>query len=285
MLLYIRYSSFWNRLEGCVQNGRCINGCYVLQPIGKKWLGVLPPKKTDEGQTAHHSKLIKFQDSAWKGTSYAILTIASAYALSSETFWMKTEEFWTDCEGALPCKYQPSFAVECAYAVQLAYYFYIVPSLLFFEAKKKDHWAMIVHHVATAVLVTYSYTLGWTKPGIVIMFLHDVCDPFMELAKLAKYAGREALTNGLFVLFMFVWIGMRMVYFPFWVNRSMLFECLGSVVGENSRPAVPHYEIITGLLLFLQVLHVYWTFLIVRIAYRAVLSGGTDDERESSDDD
>jgi hypothetical protein len=256
-----------------------------VQPLGVKWLGVLPAKKTDDEQTTLQSKLLKFQEAAWKGISYSLLALSSGYALSFETFWMNTEDFWGGCGGALPCTYQASRSMQFAYALQLGYYCYHVPALLFFDKRKKDHWAMVTHHVATILLVGYSYMIGWTKIGVVIMFLHDLADPFMEAAKLARYTGKRTMTDVMFVCFMLLWTVMRMVYFPFWVNRSMLFECYGAVVGAGNRPSAPHYEFMTALLLLLQCLHTYWTYLIYRIAYRAVFEGKMDDSREDDDDE
>lgn len=255
-----------------------------MQPLGKKWLEAVDHKKADDEDAALQSKLVKFQQSAWKGMAYTLLACTSGYALSGETFWMHTKEFWTGCEASLPCRYQPSPAIRNAYAFQLGFYLYVVPSLLFFEKRKKDHWAMLAHHCATLTLVGHSFILGWTKAGVLIMFMHDIADPFMEMAKMARYCGKAKLTDALFLVFMVAWIVPRDFYFPMWVLRSMLFECLETVVGENSRPAVPHYELMTGLLMLLQILHLYWTFLILRIAYTAVVKGNMEDERESDDD-
>lgn len=264
-----------------------------MQPVGKKWLRVAHKKKVDDAidDAALEKKLSKFQESAWKCILYTVLSCISAYALSKETFWRNTAEFWTGCQESLPCKYEASDAVNFAYAVDMAFYTYSLPYLIFFELKRKDFWAMLSHHVATIILIGYSFIMGWTKVGIVIMLLHDICDPFLEIAKMAKYVNQEALTNVSFVILLVMWIGMRIVYFPFWVNRSVLFEGYQISVGVGNKLAFPHYQILAGMLLFLQCLQAFWAYLIVKIAVKAVVSGSAvEDNRavaggDDSDDD
>jgi hypothetical protein len=105
------------------------------------------------------------------------------------------------------------------------------------------------------------------------------------MAKVAKYANREALTTVLFVILLVMWIGMRCVYFPFWVNRSVLFEGYAIAVGVGNKLAFPHYEVLAGMLVFLQCLQVFWAYLILKIAYKAVTSSSLTDIREEGDDD
>jgi hypothetical protein len=250
-----------------------------VQPLGKKWLRILPDKKSDDPQPGAQQKLMKFQESAWKCFAYIALTVGSAYALSKETFWRNTDEFWTDC-GELPCRYEASSEIRFAYALDMAYYMYAIPYCILCETKRKDFWATMSHHIVTVILIGYSYALGFTKVGVVIMFLHDICDSPLEMAKLAKYANREALTNAFFVFFTVLWIAMRVVYFPVWVIWSVIFIAKESVIGQDGVCWFPHWELFSGLLVFLWVLHVFWTYVILKIAVQAVSSGSADDTRE-----
>lgn len=257
-----------------------------LQPLGKKWLE-MPNKKKDDVDVdpALEKKLFKFQESVWKTIVFSTLSAVSAYALSKEMFWKDTAEFFTGCENSLPCKYEASSEVNFAYALGLAHYLYMLPYLVFFEVKRKDFWPMLSHHVATIVLIGYSFLLGYTKVGIVIMLLHDICDPFLELAKAAKYVKREALMNTSFVGLLLSWTLMRLIYFPFWVNREVLFFGYTRAVGEGNQLAFPHYQIMAGMLVFLNTLSAYWWVLIVKIAVNAVASDSSlEDSREDDSD-
>jgi TLC domain len=126
----------------------------------------------------------------------------------------------------------------------------------------------------------YSFCVGFTKVGVVVMFLHDVCDPWLEAAKMTRYAGMAKTTNTLFVIFTMTWIAMRDVYFPGWVIRSALFDAWGMIVGDQIPPKFPHWQCFTVMLIVLWVLHLFWTYVILRIAVEAVTAGELDDTRE-----
>lgn len=48
---------------------------------------------------------------------------------------------------------------------------------------------------------------------------------------------------------------------------------------------IPFYFVFNGLLILLLIMHCYWFALIVRIAYRTVVSGSIDDVRENDSDE
>lgn len=161
---------------------RVSNSAVHLQPLGKRLLKIQPPKKSDDQpQAASAKKLEKFQESAWKCIVYILLTAASSFALSNETFWRDVSEYWTQCD-RLPCQYEASRRIKFAYALDMAYYMYAIPYCIMFETKRKDFWATLLHHFVTVALIAYSYALGFTKIGVIIMFLHDVCDSPLELS-------------------------------------------------------------------------------------------------------
>jgi len=78
---------------------------------------------------------------------------------------------------------------------------------------------------------------------------------------------------------MLSWFATRIYAFPFIVIRSTLFESR-SRAAEVGVDLKPHYAILNGFLIFLFVLHVYWSYLIVRIAVRQLTHGDAEDIRE-----
>ena len=64
-----------------------------------------------------------------------------------------------------------------------------------------------------------------------IMVLHDPSDIILEGTKMLNYAGWEAISTVMFVVFMASWFLTRLVYFPFWIvwstrsATSMSFSC------------------------------------------------------------
>jgi hypothetical protein len=250
-----------------------------MQPVGKYLLGMDPVKQTPSEHKASLATLCKFQESAWKCVAYTSLSMVAFSALKNETFWWDTAELWTECSG-IPCEYEPSRMMTMSFVADMAYYTYAIPYCIVLETKRKDFWATFVHHIITVILIGYAYSLGFTKAGLVVIALHDVCDPFLEFAKMTKYANMELLTNVFFVIFTFVWIAMRVLYFPLWIIRSILFDAYAAVVQGNTPPDFPHWGMFSGMLISLWLLHVFWTYVILKIAVEAVASGAADDHRE-----
>ena len=62
-----------------------------------------------------------------------------------------------------------------------------------FEAKQKksDYIALMIHHSSTLGLLWVSYIYSFHRIGAVIAFLHDLADPWMEIAKLTLYWGNN----------------------------------------------------------------------------------------------
>lgn len=50
---------------------------------------------------------------------------------------------------------------------------------------------MLIHHTTTIFLIITSYLWGFHRIGCVILLLHDMSDPFMEVAKASLYAGAQ----------------------------------------------------------------------------------------------
>ena len=192
--------------------------------------------------------------------------------------------------------------------LSLGYYFHSIVALLF-EQRKKDFWQMMIHHVATSTLIILSWWISFFRIGSVILLLHDVADPWMEMAKMANYTGRHAkLCDTLFVVFTIAFGITRLLYYPLFVLNAVIYR----VVPHPSRPDIllppwctysetplcqtvgpffcgqcSHfgaYTVFVVLLLLLQVLHVIWYYMILRIAYEALAFGGVQKDVRSDPD-
>jgi ceramide synthetase len=129
------------------------------------------------------------------------------------------------------------------------FYIYSIFALLFWETRRKDFGVMMSHHVATIVLIVMSYICRYviecncllymyyntqdgrslmilllpnrlSRPGSVILAIHDATDIFLEVGKMAKYSSCEWLAVLAFVLFAASWVLLRLIFFPFWILRS-----------------------------------------------------------------
>lgn len=68
--------------------------------------------------------------------------------------------------------------------------------------------------------VLFSGDCRFARVGSVVLALHDASDVFLELGKMSKYSGAEAVASCSFVLFVFFFTLLRLIYYPFWILRS-----------------------------------------------------------------
>ncbi|KAI4871872.1 hypothetical protein NFI96_003795, partial [Prochilodus magdalenae] len=88
-----------------------------------------------------------------------------------------------------------------------------------------------------------------------------------QAAKLANYAKYQRLCDFLFVAFGAAFIGTRLIIYPLWILKSTMFESW-EIIGPYAS-----WWVFNPLLLVLQVLHIIWSYLIVRIAFKALMRG------------
>ncbi|KAF4792734.1 Ceramide synthase 5 [Turdus rufiventris] len=152
------------------------------------------------------------------------------------------------------------------YILELAFYWSLMFSQ-FTDIKRKDFLIMFVHHLATIGLITFSYMNNMVRVGTLVLCLHDASDFLLEAAKLANYAKYQRLCDAFFMLFGVVFIVTRLGIYPFWILNTTLFESW-ELIGPY-----PSWWLFNGLLVTLQVLHVIWSYLIVRTASKALVRG------------
>uniref|UniRef100_A0A4W6C6A4 Ceramide synthase 5 n=1 Tax=Lates calcarifer TaxID=8187 RepID=A0A4W6C6A4_LATCA len=131
----------------------------------------------------------------------------------------------------------------------------------------RDFLIMFIHHLATVGLISFSYVNNMARVGSLVMCVHDASDFLLEAAKLANYAKYQRLCDFLFIVFSVVFFITRLVIYPVWVLNSTMFESW-AIVGP-----FPSWWLFNFLLLVLQVLHIIWSYLIARIAVKAMLRG------------
>ncbi|XP_042560532.1 ceramide synthase 5 [Clupea harengus] len=152
------------------------------------------------------------------------------------------------------------------YTIELAFYWSLMFSQ-FIDIKRKDFLIMFVHHLATIILISFSYITNMVNAGSLIMLAHDSSDFLLEAAKLANYAKYQRVCDFLFVVFGICFFVTRLIIFPFWLIYTTMIESV-EIIGPY-----PTWWVFTGLLLVLQVLHIFWSYLIARIALKALMRG------------
>ncbi|XP_026162763.1 ceramide synthase 5 isoform X2 [Mastacembelus armatus] len=124
----------------------------------------------------------------------------------------------------------------------------------------------------------YGYPYQVMTPGLYCYYVTELAfywslmfsqftDIKRKAAKLANYAKYQRLCDFLFIVFGVVFFITRLVIYPVWVLNSSMFESW-AIVGP-----FPSWWLFNILLLVLQVLHIIWSYLIARIAVKAMLRG------------
>nr|XP_008001404.1 ceramide synthase 5 isoform X3 [Chlorocebus sabaeus] len=205
--------------------------------------------------------LTKFCESMWRFTFYlCIFCYGIRFLWSSPWFW-DIRQCWHNYP------FQPlSSGLYYYYIMELAFYWSLMFSQ-FTDIKRKDFLIMFVHHLVTIGLISFSYINNMVRAGTLIMCLHDVSDFLLEAAKLANYAKYQRLCDTLFVIFSAVFMVTRLGIYPFWILNTTLFESW-EIIGPYAS-----WWLLNGLLLTLQILHVIWSYLIARIALKALIRG------------
>uniref|UniRef100_A0A8C3KN14 Ceramide synthase 4 n=1 Tax=Calidris pygmaea TaxID=425635 RepID=A0A8C3KN14_9CHAR len=126
-----------------------------------------------------------------------------------------------------------------------------------------DFKEQIIHHIATITLIFVSYCANLVRFGMIVMLVHDASDYILELAKMLHYMKWKRVCEAVFIVFAVVFIISRLVLFPlityyYFVTKFQLF--LVSCV-------------INAFLMVLQLLHIFWSYLIIQMIFGVILHG------------
>jgi len=164
------------------------------------------------------------------------------------------------------------------YAYYLAFYFYQLCQH-FFDEKKKDFWPMLIHHIVTITVVGVSLTDGFHRMGTFVMLSFDLCDIFLELAKISHRIKHPNFAASFYVLFVSWWSYHRIYVFTRYAVPAVFNVDI--ISGYHVKNLVL-YKLTTSVLWLLQV---YWTTFIIKktlILFKKGVTAG-DDPREKEE--
>ena len=124
-------------------------------------------------QMAKPSQLDKFAETGWRWLYYT-----SIFAWGINCLWSK-RWLWNirDCWYNYPYHHVDA-DVWWWYMVELAFYWGLLGTQ-FVDVKRKDFWVMFVHHAATILLMSFSWTCNFFKVGTLVLIIHDIADNFL----------------------------------------------------------------------------------------------------------
>ncbi|VDM53954.1 unnamed protein product [Angiostrongylus costaricensis] len=173
------------------------------------------------------------------------------------------------------------------YILEASFYWALLIGTVCIDIRRADFMQMTLHHAITILLLYISWTMNMVRVGTLVLFVHDAADIFIEMAKIVRYAEWKNALNVLFVVFIIVWTATRLIYYPFWIIRSVWFDAPEMIQSSYQwtniwqRPVVP--RILMVMLSSLLVLHIFWTYVILKVACKSMKGGELDDVREESD--
>jgi hypothetical protein len=137
---------------------------------------------------------------------------------------------------------------------------------------------MFIHHIVTMLLLFFSYLVNFLRIGVVVLLCHDGSDVFLELAKLFNYLKMGSLCDVTFSVFALAFFVGRLVLYPWRVVYVAV------VLGAEQVGIWRGFYIFVGLLLVLQVLHLFWFYTIACMVYSFAATGGVEkDVREETE--
>jgi len=233
------------------------------------------------------NKLIKFSQSVMEALIYGVFSAMGLRIVLSQDWVWPSSQWWMGFTDGT--RFLMRADLRCFYIMYMARYLQAAVSILM-EPKRKDFMEMMLHHIATVIVVYVSYVYGWSRIGSVVMVLMDPADVPLHMAKLCKYTSEaterqvwQFLADRLFEIFAVVFVFTRLVAYGY-VCWSSYVESnrYGKDVFPGGKAGFPEW-ICRCLLWILFLLQCYWFLLILQVAARLMRGENSDDPR--SDDE
>ncbi|XP_059642092.1 ASC1-like protein [Cornus florida] len=233
-------------------------------------------------------KLNKFKESAWKCIFYLSSELFALSVTIGEPWFTDTKYFWVGPEDQVWPDQKMKLKLKGYYMYAAGFYIYSIFALVFWETRRSDFVVSMGHHVATVILLVFSYIFRFARVGSVILTIHEGCDVFVELGKMSKYSGFEMMASFSFAAFVLSWLTLRLIYYPFWILWSTSYEVLLTLdMDKHMVDGTIYYYLFNTFLFSLLVIHIYWWRLMFSMLIEQIRARGQigDDVRSDSESD
>jgi hypothetical protein len=212
----------------------------------------------------------KFVDQAWQLAIHVTCAVWEISLLTRNPGW------WNDPVTCFdPCPADIVFGRELRffYVFQLTLWIWTAFSCQWFEERRKDYMEMIIHHVATISLVLGSLLSNELAIGLVILVIHDISDILLDLMKMSNYLKLQDrhgwfISEVLFVANYVSWIYLRLYVLP---TGPMMAITYGTYSIRCNPGGYAGSTPLSSMLLHLLLgLHLFWFYVLTRIAVRII---------------
>ncbi len=148
------------------------------------------------------------------------------------------------------------------YLTALAFHLTDLIWLLWIYELQTDFKMMLVHHICTITLITFSYLCNYSNIGSIIIFLHDFGDIFVYIMRVFLNTKAPKILKTLTgFLLLIVWIYTRL-----YVLFGIIIEIY---IGFSTHFNWANVNLLT-FLCFLYVMHIIWVYHILKKLYTAI---------------
>ncbi|KJH46548.1 Longevity-assurance protein [Dictyocaulus viviparus] len=248
------------------------------------------------GGFARQTRSKRVLECFWRFSYYTFAFIYGIVVLWNKSWLWDVKQCWIE---------YPFHSIDDSvwwyYMIETSFYYSLLLAS-FFDVKRSDFWQLIVHHFITIGLLSTSFAINFVRVGTLVLISHDLGDILLEFTKLTRYDRKlKVLTNACFCVFLIIWIITRLIYYPFVVVQSALFDAASLIQPDydllditevgfvaihcettfKHKPYAP--RVIIFMLFVLLILHIFWTALIMKVIVKAISQGEAGDVRSDSE--
>jgi sphingoid base N-stearoyltransferase len=236
---------------------------------------------------------VKFPEAAWKFTVYVFTWSWTFYIVvlsGRHDFFHYPCRIWRGYEFNSDSYFELEIPTDIywLYIVNFGYYLHSIYGTLLMDAWRKDSIMLLFHHFLTLFLLEFSFLIKYYRIGALVLLLHDISDVLLEFTKMNIYLKmrgnrlhvlNDFISSIAFVTFTISWGWFRIYWFSVKLLHST--NWCAYIYHKDRDPKL--YTFFNVMLIFLQMLHIYWYRIILKLLYK-VLTGqmkhGVEDTRE-----
>jgi len=209
----------------------------------------------------------KMATNVFKCFYYVFITLFGYYVLTQTNYFPTTlgghGNLMNIYEGGQPAMMfhvKPNY-FNLWYMIALAYNITDLVWLGFFYELQTDFLMMLLHHVCTISLVSFSYLSNYSHIGSVVLSLHDTSDIFVYITRFwinSDVMKFIPVMSGVALLIIFI-------YTRIFVLGTLIYSMFVGIPDWNSTISVLYV-----FLIFLYFMHLFWVYLILKRIILAV---------------